>query len=268
MIYGVCGDPGQAALLRDAGFDYLEINVQRDLMPAQGEAVFAPVRDALLAAPLPCRAANCLLPPSLRLTGPGPLPPANQYLQTAFRRAVQVGIDRIVFGSGGARQIPDGFDRRAAWKQLTAFGRLAGDLAADAGLQVLVEPLCRLECNVLNSLLEAAELVDDIDRPAVGLLLDTYHWGLEKESVADLAALAGRIRHMHVATVPSRRPPGGEPCDFSALFAILRGAGYDGGISIESGWQDLGSEAAPALRVLEGWVHGPDARPTEGSEAR
>ena len=45
----------------------------------------------------------------------------------------------IVFGSGGARRIPDGFDRTRAWAQLVDFGRRIGPLAEERGVTIAMQ---------------------------------------------------------------------------------------------------------------------------------
>ncbi len=51
-----------------------------------------------------------------------------------------MGIGIIVFGSGGARRIPEGFDRQRAHGQLVAFCRMVGPIAREHGVIIAVEP--------------------------------------------------------------------------------------------------------------------------------
>ena len=52
----------------------------------------------------------------------------------------------------------DGFDRAQAWDQLVTFGRMLGSLARRHNVTIVVEPLNRDECNVLNTVGESAGL--------------------------------------------------------------------------------------------------------------
>jgi sugar phosphate isomerase/epimerase len=253
MQYGVCADPDVASVLADAGFDYIELNVQSHLKPLAPEPVFADELARISGAALPALAANSFVPGSLKITGPAVDKGAlEDYAETAFVRAEAVGIRTIVFGSGGARQIPEGFSRDGAWAQLVWFGRMIGPLAQAHGVTVVVEPLntTRGECNVLTSVGEGARYVSDVNHPNVLLLADAYHWGLDHDSFDDLVASIPIIRHIHVATVESRVPPGFEPCDFSRFFHALSLGGYDGTISIEARWEDMAAQAQAAYRTL------------------
>jgi len=251
MKFGVCADVSQAPILTVAGFDFLELNVQANLKPEAEEADFLPELARIRGCPLPCTAANCFLPGHLKPLGPDvPKEPLKRYVETACERARRAGIQTIVFGSGGARQIPEGFDRSAAWKQLLDFGWMASTIAHKHGVTIAVEPLNRNECNVFNTLGECNRFVRDLNLPNLRLLLDSYHWSVEKDSVADILDAGSFIHHVHIATYATRKSPGIEPCDFSDFFLALHAIGYAGGISIEGAWTDLGREAEPALAVL------------------
>lgn len=251
MKFGVCGDFSQAPILAVAGFDFLEINVQGNLKPEADESVFLPELTRIQACPLPCTVANCFLPGHLKPVGPDvSKEKLRRYVETACDRARRAGIGTIVFGSGGARHIPDGFDRSQAWGQLLDFGWMAATIARGNGVTLAVEPLNRKECNVLNTLGECARLVRDLNLPNLRLLLDSFHWSVEKDSVSDIIEAGSFIHHVHVATYANRKGPGVEPCDFAPFFGALGAIGYKGGVSIEGVWNDLGRDAEPALALL------------------
>jgi sugar phosphate isomerase/epimerase len=251
MQYGVCASADSAAALAKAGFDFIEVNVQGDLAPQKDEAAFAPLLDRLRACAAPCRAANCFVPGALKITGPAvDMPRLLAYAATAFARARRAGIETIVFGSGGARAIPEGFDRAAAYAQLVEFGRGVGPLAAERGVTVAVEPLNRAECNVFTSVAECAAYVRDVNHPAVRLLVDGYHWARDNDSAEAVVEAGGLLRHVHIATYAGRFAPGLEACDFSLFLRSLLRGGYEGRISIEGRWNDLAAEAPQALRTL------------------
>lgn len=256
MIYGVCTEPENAAVLADAGFEFVELHVQRHLKPEEDEAAFLPQLARIQAAALDCVAANCFIPAHLKITGPqADLDALARYVKVACERAQRAGIETIVFGSGGARTIPDSFDRQQAWEQLVDFGRMLGPVAERHGVTIAVEPLNRGESNVLNGVSEGARYVREVDHPSVRLLVDGYHWALERESAADMVgdiiAAGPLLCHAHIATYRTRLAPGAEACDFGPFFQALKGGGYDGRIAIEGKWDDLPSQAAGALAELK-----------------
>ena len=238
-------------------FDFVELHVQRDLKTMEDDASFAPALAAIERMELEATVANCFVPSQLKITGPDVDWTALQaYARTAFARAARAGLDTIVFGSGGARRIPESYDRDAAWAQLIDFGKMIGPLARAEGITVVVEPLNRRECNVFNSVGESAAYVRAVDDANVALLVDAYHWALEDDSYDELVEVMPLIRHAHIATYSSRMAPGLEPCDLAPFLAALRAGGYDGRLSIEGKWTALEENARPALDTLRALAQG------------
>lgn len=176
MFYGVCAkNPEIAAAAAESGFDFLETSVAALLRPSEDEAAFEIALDQMRQAELPCPAVNGFIPGNLKIVGPdASLEPLKTFAATAFQRAEKAGVEIIVFGSGSARRIPDDFDPQVAHAQLVAFCSMLGPIAADHGVTVVVEPLNQAECNVLTTCAESAELVREVDHPAVRLLIDAY----------------------------------------------------------------------------------------------
>jgi sugar phosphate isomerase/epimerase len=235
MKFGLCCGLDLATAAADAGFDYIEMSVGGLLMPLADEAAFEAMLDKLRATKLPCPVMNGFVPGDIKITGPAADPARlEQYVRTACARARRARVDGIVFGSGGARNIPDGFDRAAAWKQLVAFCAMTGPIAQAAGVTIAIEPLNRAECNVINSVTEGAKLAREVNHPAIKLLVDCFHWGREKESPQAIIQAGDLLVHTHLATVANRILPGEEEQDFATFFTALKQARYDGRVSIEA----------------------------------
>jgi sugar phosphate isomerase/epimerase len=65
-------------------------------------------------------------------------------------------------------------------------------------VKLAVEPLNRYETSLINTTEQALALIDALDHPACGLLLDSFHMNIEEKSPAAAArAAAGRIAHVH-----------------------------------------------------------------------
>lgn len=257
MRLGCCGGLDQAEMVRQAGFDFLEVNVQQVLRGQEDDATWARTAPDPAKLPLPIEAANCLVPGSLPIIGPArDFEALTAYMRRVARRASQVGMAVLVFGSGGARRKPDGFSAAHAAEQLAQFTRMAGEQCADRGVRLVIEHLHRGETNTINRLSQARSLCDEVNHPGVAVLVDSFHYGLEKEHDENLLDLGDRIAHVHVAEVVDRLQPGGhgddgdKAFDFVHFFSLLHKVGYDQRVSIECKWQPPLSEAGAATAAL------------------
>lgn len=250
MRFGCCCSLDQAATVQAAGFDYLETTVV-SLLPEADETVFAPLLAHYQAAPLPVWACNVFLPGDLKVVGPAvDWPRVERYVHTALRRVRLIGANLVVFGSGRARQVPEGWERAAAQRQLVDFLQLVAEAAEKSSLTLAIEPLNRQESNILNSVAEAVALAEQVNRPSVRVLADFYHMDEEQEPLEHLTDYAAWLAHVHVADT-GRRAPGLGVYPYAEFVQQLRQAKYSGLVSIECRWQDLAAEAQPAREFLQ-----------------
>lgn len=240
MEIGICAGVEAAHLAAEAGADYFEWSVGAYLKPLNDTQSFTSVLSRVKNSPIPCPAVNVFIPGDLKITGPEVnFLALENYASVAFSRAREAGVKVIVFGSGGARRVPDGFERAKAEAQLVKFGKMLGRYAEGEGVTVAVEPLNRSECNILNTLDETAEYVRKVDLPAFRLLVDAYHWAKENEPEEIIVKNGDLLVHAHIATKANRLPPGGEEHDFTMFFKALKDANYSGRLSIEARLPDL-----------------------------
>ena len=220
----------------------MEGAVKRFLIPDQPESEWLQKLEQAKACPLPIPSCNNFLPGSLKSTGPaadheGIL----QYSEIAFRRAHQVGVKIIVFGSSGSRMLPEGFPRKEAQEQFVSVLRKMGPLAQAHGVTVAVEPLRRQECNFINTISEGATIVEKVNHPNIRLLFDIYHMLQNGEDPSDLKKVGHLLVHGHIAEKETRSAPGVAGDDFRPFFAALKSIGYKGRISVEGKWKWVSS---------------------------
>src|SRR5207237_9062708 len=140
-----------------------------------------------------------------KITGPeANMERLRDYMTRVTRRASKVGTKILVFGSAGARQIPDGFDRGKAKEQIIAFAKMSAELAGKHGVTIVAEPLNRKESNVINSVAEGMEHVSAVNHPNFKCLVDSYHFWLEQEPLENLRNAMPHIAHVHLADTEGR----------------------------------------------------------------
>ena len=114
--------------------------------------------------------------------------------------------------------------------QLKALAKYAGD----RGVALCVEPLNRFETSFLNLAEQAIEVVDRVDHPACGILLDTFHMNIEEKSIGDAIRAAGpRLKHLHTCE-NDRGAPGSGHVPWNEVAAACRDIHFDGPFVIES----------------------------------
>ena len=249
MQYGICAGLDQLAT-KPSKLDFYEIYVS-DLVPKEDDAAFAPRAESIRNAVAPVRAANCFIPGALKTTGPDvDIEALDAYVQVALQRAGQVGIETIVFGSGGSRMVPEGFSMTEATDQLVASLTRWAPMAKTAGVTIVLEPLGP-ECNIGSGVDESAAIVRSVNHPSIRLLVDTFHMGRIDDPIESIIRAGDLIHHVHIAEIEGRSPVGTHGDDFSEYAKALKKIGYNGRISLECGWEDMANKAGPALEKLE-----------------
>jgi D-psicose/D-tagatose/L-ribulose 3-epimerase len=106
--------------------------------------------------------------------------------------------------------------------------------AHEHGVVLCVEPLNRFETSFLNLAEQAIEVVDRVDSPGCGLLLDTFHMNIEERSVGAAIKSAGkRLKHLH-ACENDRGAPGSGHVQWTEVADACRAINYTGPAVIES----------------------------------
>lgn len=237
---GIASSLEKAAMLKAAGAGFLTESVGNFLVPDKPETEFEKNLAKLAGSPLPILACNGFIRPAhLRCVGPE----ANhdlilEWSETTFRRMKQAGGKFIVFGSGGSRQLRDGWPKEKADEQFIALLKRMGPLAAAHDIVVTIEQLRAAECNYINRIAEGAALIRAAGHPNVRLLADLYHMASMGDTPADLKAAMDVVVHVEIAELKGRTVPGISGDDFRPFFKVLREAGYQGAVSIEGKWED------------------------------
>jgi sugar phosphate isomerase/epimerase len=247
---GYCGPLKDIDAVKAAGFDYMEVRTSE--VAALSDADYDNLARRLKELALPVPAAYWFLPAEIKVTGPNvDKDRQKEYLQRALDRTARLGVRLIVFGSSGARQVPDGFSKKVAFGQLVDFGKRAGVEARSRNITIAIEPQRREESNIINNVSEALAWVEAVNDPNVQLMIDYYHFSVEKEDPAIIPKVRAHLRHLHMAN-PNQRvmPLNWNEYDYAPFFAALRGIGYDRLIGLEASSNDLKTEGPKSIALL------------------
>lgn len=247
----------QIDFLSRTGYDYVEFPV--GLVAGATDAEYAAILEAVGRAAIKPEAFNCFIPGEIRLTGPDVDRSAIEaYLETALNRSSECGAKVIVFGSGAARAVPDGFPWEKAEEQIVDFLKLAGSMAFRREMVVAVEPLNRKETNIINSVTEGVSFAERADMLSVGVLADFYHMDEEKEDFESIVDAGSFLSHVHVADT-GRRHPGSGSYDYEEFFSALKAIYYTGRVSIEASIVDFEKDIVSSLKFLkQAWEEAPE----------
>ena len=250
MRYGCCiSTAEQMAALEQTRADYAEIPAARVM--GLGDEEFEAFAERFGTGRTGAHAANVFLPPDINLVGPDTSRERqDEYVHACIGRLARLGVDVLVFGSGRARNVPEGFGRERALDQLEDFMRRAAIEAGRRGITIVLEPLQRAESNVFTTVGESAEFLRERRPGGMRLLADMYHMAADGEPFDVIDECADLLAHVHVAEAGSRRAPRADDqqvCDFlSHLYRV----GFSGDCSVECGWEDFGTEIGGAMDNL------------------
>jgi len=140
----------------------------------------------------------------------------------------------MVFGSPKQRKTVDGATREEATRNYVEGVRsVVPDLEAH-GVTLLVEALPVGQCDVIQTLDEAAGIVDEIGSPNVQTMFDSHNAIDEKDPHADIVERNwAKIRHIHVNELDGSHPRPGGGYDFKPVLQVAKSRGFDGWVSME-----------------------------------
>jgi sugar phosphate isomerase/epimerase len=157
---------------------------------------------------------------------------AQSRLTDLIKFASRLGAPLVTIG--GFRGRSNG-DQGAALTRLGEILREAAAAAENWGVRLAVEPINRYETDLIQNAAQGLAFLDQVDHPALGLLLDTFHVNIEEASWTEpfaRVAAAGRLYHVHLGD-NNRLPPGKGLIDFDAILRTLQSLGYQGFLSAE-----------------------------------
>lgn len=254
MKIGVCvgTDIEKMKLIKSLGFDYAESHCQ--------EIASKPIEhlDAMKATGLPVVAANCFI--GLRVVGEEKDgEKITEYLDRLFKNASYLGLKYLVFGSSGARRIPEGMSLEDGRAEIVDFLKnYVVPRAEKYNLPVAIEPLRPQECNAINTIDDGVEIAKKVNSPYIKVLADVAHMFCQKEEMDKLLKYKGWIIHAHTSN-PNPAPEferkriyprAGDEFSQADFIEPLKAIGVEH-CSIEADVLDFEKDAAVSYEVLK-----------------
>lgn len=160
------------------------------------------------------------------------------YIRDSIETAAALGATLVSACPGHSLY---GQSKEDAWRRLCLSLQTLCDFAAERGMRLALEPADRYETDIVQTTEQALQLLRDIGRDNLGVVLDTGHCHVVGESSAEAVRRLGpALFHVHVDDNLGQRDqhlvPGEGSIDFGVFIAALREANYDGFLSVELGW--------------------------------
>jgi len=226
--------PALASRARAAGADVLEIAISREPLPfdaaAARGALAAEGLEGTLVTSLNAETDITSEDTAVRRSGV-------DFLKRYVEHAAELGsplLSGAIYGVVFQPKYLTPEERARRWACTVEALSELGPVAASAGVRIAIEPLSRFHTSLINTAADGRRLVDEVNHPAVGLLLDTFQMNIEEKSLRSAIRTAGdRLFHVHAAE-SDRGTPGTAQVHWTELRDGLRDVGYDGRLIIES----------------------------------
>ncbi len=249
---GIASSIVNDSILYHSGFSLIGESVSRMVSPRLSEAQFQNNMKTVKNLKCQIYMCNVFFPADIKLVGPElDEKRVLSYADTVFRRAKSLGVYAIVLGSGGPRNLPEGYSQEAALTEFISLSKKLAQLAGEHNVKIFLENLNSTETNFINTLKDAAEVVKSVNHPNFKLNADIYHMMKENESPQSIIDAGEVIEYCEIAEKEERTYPGFKRDNFIPYLKALKQIGYKGHIFIEGRWKDLKTEAPIAKSYLE-----------------
>jgi len=140
-----------------------------------------------------------------------------------------------------SEELSCGLSDREGREMIVEALKTASPLAEEKGINLAVEPLNKERMKFVASIKEALEIVKLVNSPRVGVLLDTYQLGLEKNMLESISQLKDHLFLVDISDRPLQTPEtfeeypllGDGAVPLAEIVAAVRKIGYKGYYNIE-----------------------------------
>lgn len=239
------------SLLYAAGFRLMGTTVGSTISPSLSKEELAANLQKIKHLRTKLYMCNVLFPGRLKIAGPEVHEEkVLTYLKGVLERANMAGVEHLILGSGGARRLPDGYDKEKAKAEFALLSRQMAKAAKTYGVTIILENLNSTETNFLNKLGDAADVVRRVNHPNFKLNADIYHMLKEDESPEEIRKAGDLIIYSEIAEKEGRTLPGVAGADFRPYLQALKDIKFKGPIIIEGKVEEMSADVPRAFRFL------------------
>ena len=186
------------------------------------------------------------------LTNPEDRPKYLRRVASSLKCCAELGAPMMITCTGN---VQPNLSHEAQRRSIVDGLKAAGDLAAKAGVTLVLEPLNSLvdhQGYFLDQPDAGAAIVREVDHSHVALLFDVYHMQIMRGNVIEtIRAHLDVIRHFHSAGVPGRHELDAGELDYPRIVQAIADMGYSGCFGLEYfPAEDSASSLARMRRLL------------------
>ena len=252
MRFGVCTDISALDMIKDLGYDYVELHLSE--LAAMSDEEFEHVLAEVTRTKVYAETFNVSFPNTLKMAADVDMEAIRAYCEKAFERASRIGGKIVVFGSGDSRMIPDGYPVSEAEKNFCNVLCTMSDIAEKYGISIAIEPLRYGATNFINTVADGANICEKVGRDNIRLLVDIYHVFMNGEDINDIRKYGKHIIHAHLARRNEDRgaPTMADEASIREFTDALNDIGYNDRISVEGKYRpDLETAAKATFELLK-----------------
>ena len=172
-------------------------------------------------------------------------------VRQAVTMAQKLEIPQIILMSGNSVA---GRTHEEQYASLLEGTKRAGDLAAAARLDLIIEPLNNKVDHkgfFLSTCVEGLKLVKDADNPHVKLLFDIYHEQVQIGNVIHtMKEAAPHVAVFHIADNPGRNDPGTGEMNYDNIYKAIAAINFKGYVTME--YLPLADQTASLTKAVRG----------------
>ncbi|HEY5584743.1 MAG TPA: sugar phosphate isomerase/epimerase family protein [Ruminiclostridium sp.] len=237
--------------IAEAGFEYIELPMATIMSVDEQE--YQKLVKTISDSPVKCEVVCSLMRPDISVVGDEyDKNKLVEYIKVAATRANDLHVKSVVFGSPRSRSMRfPPYSLSDTLLQLAESLHIIMNHMDQYGISVLMEPLNRIETNLINTFEQSASFCRKVGRKGFRSMIDFAHFKVNGEPYSSIIENMDMLAHIHIARPFERKFPMDErEEDYSGFIKKLSEAGYNETISIEAVSKDVKNDAKAANILL------------------